>query len=156
MNGDVTVNFPEQNRWTGLLVEMERMEVSDSDVLAVANTPSPLLGPFDSPTVAATLQGILLIIIHYSISILSIQPSLVVSVTASHQSGPGSNPTAVNIIFKNFKLYYLKKKKNASTLDRLKVKKKKFQLSIYHLFDVLSKLSAFFSNYYYLGTTTTT
>lgn len=50
------VNFPEQNRWTGLLAEMERLEVTDPETTG-ANTPSPLLGPFDSATVAATLQG---------------------------------------------------------------------------------------------------
>lgn len=55
-NGDVMVNFPEQNRWTGLLAEMERLEVTDPETTG-ANTPSPLLGPFDSATVAATLQG---------------------------------------------------------------------------------------------------
>ena len=55
-NGDVTVNFPEQNRWTGLLTEMERLEVTDPETTG-PNTPSPLLGPFDSATVAATLQG---------------------------------------------------------------------------------------------------
>ena len=54
-NGDITVNFPEQNRWTGLLSEMERVEPSESNV--TANPPSPLLGSFDSATVAATLQG---------------------------------------------------------------------------------------------------
>ena len=54
-NGDITVNFPEQNRWTGLLSEMERVEPSESNV--TANAPSPMLGSFDSATVAATLQG---------------------------------------------------------------------------------------------------
>lgn len=54
-NGDITVNFPEQNRWTGLLSEMERVEVSET--ATVTNSPSPLLGSFDSATVAATLQG---------------------------------------------------------------------------------------------------
>lgn len=55
-NGDITVNFPEQNRWTGLLAEMERVEPSESNV--AANPPSPLLGSFDSATVAATLQDL--------------------------------------------------------------------------------------------------
>ena len=55
-NGDITVNFPEQNRWTGLLSEMERVEPAESNVSA--NPPSPLLGSFDSATVAAALQGI--------------------------------------------------------------------------------------------------
>ncbi len=64
-NGDITVNFPEQNRWTGLLAEMERVEPSESNV--TANPPSPQLGSFDSATVAATLQGRLSLIISFSI-----------------------------------------------------------------------------------------
>lgn len=55
-NGDITVNFPEQNRWTGLLAEMERVE-SEANT---GNPVSPILGPFDSATVAVTLQGFIL------------------------------------------------------------------------------------------------
>ena len=53
---DVTVNFPEQTRWTGLLSEMERVDSSGA-LEPVALTPSPPLAHFDSATVAATLQG---------------------------------------------------------------------------------------------------
>ena len=69
---DVTVNFPEQTRWTGLLSEMERVSVqsgdreslnSTADTVGVAacsssSSSSLQLGPFDSATVAATLQGL--------------------------------------------------------------------------------------------------
>lgn len=65
---DVTVNFPEQNRWTGLLSEMERVFVqsgegepanSAAETGACSSSSSSLqLGPFDSATVAATLQGL--------------------------------------------------------------------------------------------------
>ena len=48
-NGDVTVNFPEQNRWTGLLSEIEHADGPDVDCLD-GNGPSPSLGSFDSTT----------------------------------------------------------------------------------------------------------
>ena len=53
---DATVNFLEQERWIGLLSEMERVDSSGA-LEPVVSTPSPPLAHFDSATVAATLQG---------------------------------------------------------------------------------------------------